>query len=166
MSAFVIDTNVPVVANGRAEQAGAGCVLACLQALEEVYASGIVILDEGGLVLDEYMNNLNMSGQPGAGDFFFKWVWQNQAVPQRCERVTITPRQDDPSDFEEFPRDPRLAGFDRADRKFVALAIASSLEPTVLNAVDSDWWDFGAALAENGARVRNLCPEQERAGTR
>jgi len=160
MSAFVVDTNVPVVANGRAEQAGPRCVLACLAALEEVHDSGVVVLDDGMRVLQEYMDNLSMSGQPGAGDFFMKWVWENQAVPAHCERITITPRGEAPDDFEEFPRDPELAGFDRADRKFVALALASARRPTVLNAVDSDWWVFGDALARHGVVVNNLCPEQ------
>jgi hypothetical protein len=160
MSAFVVDTNVPVVANGRAAQAGPRCVLACVAALQEVHDSGVVVLDEGMRVLQEYMDNLSMSGQPGVGDFFMKWVWETQAVPERCERITITPREQDSEDFEEFPRDPELAGFDRKDRKFVALALASPRRPIVLNAVDSDWWAFGAALARHGVNINNLCPDQ------
>jgi hypothetical protein len=160
MSAFVVDTNVPVVANHRAEQASPRCVLACVAALEEVHERGLVVLDDERRVLKEYMDNLSMSGQPGVGDYFMKWVWENQAVSERCEQITITPRQEAPDDFEEFPRDPELAEFDRADRKFVALALASAQRPTVLNAVDSDWWLFGAALARHGVRVDNLCPDQ------
>lgn len=163
MSAFVVDTNVPVVANGRAEQASPRCVFACVRALEGAYRDGVIVLDDGGRVLREYVKNLSRSGQPGAGDFFMKWVWQNQAVRERCEQVTITPRASDPEDYEEFPRDAALVGFDRSDRKFVAVALASSRRPTVLNAVDSDWWDFGAALAQHGVRINNLCPDQRSA---
>jgi hypothetical protein len=163
MNAYVVDTNVPVVANGRAEQAGPHCVLACVAALEEVHDAGIVLLDDRLRVLREYMDNLSMSGQPGVGDFFMKWVWENQAVPDRCVRIAIKPRPDDPEDFEEFPRAPDLAAFDRSDRKFVALALASPLRPTVLNAVDSDWWTYGPALARHGVVVENLCPEHRAA---
>ena len=163
MNAYVVDTNVPVVANGRAEQAGPRCVLACVAALVEVHDSGVTVLDAGMRVLREYMDNLSLSGQPGVGDFFMKWVWENQAVPNRCERVTITPRPDDSDDFEEFPRDPDLAAFDRSDRKFVALALASPLRPTVLNAVDSDWWHYGPALARHRVVVNNLYPDQRAA---
>jgi hypothetical protein len=165
MSAFVVDTNVPVVANGRAEQASPRCVLACVGALEKVHDGGVVLLDDGLRVLQEYMDNLSMSGQPGVGDFFMKWVWENQAVPDHCMRVTITLRLDDPDDFEEFPYDPDLAAFDRSDRKFVALALASSLRPTVLNAVDSDWWNYGPALARHGVLVDNLCPDHRAAAS-
>jgi hypothetical protein len=159
MSAYVVDTNVPVVANGRTEQVGPHCIRACVAALEKVHDGGVVVLDDGLRVLGEYMDNLSMSGQPGVGDFFMKWVWENQAVTEHCERVTIAPRPDDPDSFEEFPQDPDLASFDRSDRKFVALALASQLDPTILNAVDSDWWDYGPALARHGVVVENLCPD-------
>jgi len=164
MSAFVVDTNVPVVANGRSEQADPDCVLACIGKLEEITSGGVVVLDDGMRILDEYMNNLSMSGQPGAGDGFMKWVWQNQAVTERCERVRIQPRREDDHDFEEFPRDPALAGFDRDDRKFVAVALASSGDPVVLNAVDPGWWTHRDALHKHGVRLTFLCPQCIQAG--
>lgn len=63
-------------------------------------------------------------------------------------------------DFEEFPGDEELADFDRQDRKFVAVALTSVNDPTILNAVDSDWWDHLEALNNNGVKVEFLCPEQ------
>jgi len=54
---------------------------------------------------------------------------------------------------------PALAGFDRSDRKFVAMALASGSTPDVLNAVDSDWADYFAALARNGVKLKFLCPQ-------
>lgn len=157
MNAFVVDTNVAVVANGRSEQASPGCVLTCVESLESIKNDGIVVLDDGMRILHEYMKNLNMSGQPGVGDAFMKWVWSIQAVDDRCERVTIHQRPEDDQDFEEFPRDPDLATFDRSDRKFVAVALASQRTPTILNAVDPDWWSHHRALHKNGVRVKFLC---------
>jgi hypothetical protein len=139
MSAFVVDTNVPVVANGRSEQADPDCVLACIDALASVVDGGIVVLDDAMLIISEYMNNLRLAGQPGLGDAFLKWVWNVQADPRHCERVRVTPRQGVEDDFEEFPRAPELEDFDRSDRKFVAVAVGSRYQPYVLNAVDSDW---------------------------
>ena len=159
MTAFVIDTNVAVAASGRADQASPGCVLRCITALRDIRQNGVVVLDDGPRILRQYMTNLNMSGQPGAGDVFMKWVWQNQAVVTRCERVSITPFADDPNDFEEFPRDDDLADFDRDDRVFVAVARASRHSPSILNATDSDWWQSRAALRRNGVQVEFLCPE-------
>jgi len=157
MNAFVVDTNVPVTANGRAEQAGPPCVLACIEALSKIVQGGMTVLDDGRRILREYMDNLNMSGQPGVGDMFMKWVWQNQAVTGRCEQVTITPRDRADDDFDEFPDDPALARFHRKDRKFVAVALASRNNPLILNAVDSDWQAFRQALTKHRVRIRFLC---------
>jgi hypothetical protein len=159
MRAFVVDTNAPVVSNGRSSQADPACVTACIQALIEVRQAGIIVLDDKLLILEEYMSNLSMSGQPGPGDLFMKWVWTNQANPNHCKQVAITPRADDPTNFIEFPNDPDLTGFDRSDRKFVAVALASGDAPEVLNAVDSDWADHFTALTRNGIRLRFLCPQ-------
>jgi hypothetical protein len=159
MSSFVVDTNVPVVANGKSDQAKERCVLACIAALEQVH-DGTLVLDDRQLILKEYMRKLRMSGQPGPGDAFLKWAWSVQATP-KCERVAITPAG---NSFREFPDDPELAGFHDDDRKFVAVALGSSANPEVLNAVDADWWRFREALKRNGVRVRFLCPEQWRPG--
>ena len=43
---------------------------------------------------------------------------------QRCDLVPITPINDSENEFEEFPDDPVLEGFDPDDRKFIAVAIA------------------------------------------
>jgi hypothetical protein len=65
-----------------------------------------------------------------------------------------------PLDLEVFPDDPDLAAFDPADRKFVALALASDSHPSILNAVDSDWWHFREALRRAGVEVMFLCSDQ------
>lgn len=158
--AVVVDTNVPVVANGRTEQAGTSCVLACLSALQDARNGGKVVLDDGSRILNEYMVHLSHSGQPGPGDAFFRWIWQNQANPEICECVAIHPRHGTEGDFEEFPQDPELQSFDRSDRKFVAVALASTNRPTILNAVDSDWWTYHKALERHGLKIEFLCHEQ------
>lgn len=159
MSGFVVDTNVAVVANGRTLQAGPACVTACVAALRAA-RDGIVVLDDGRRIIREYMNNLSLSGQPGAGDLFMKWVFDNQAVEDRYELVPLTQQSGDPDDFAEFPADIALKNFDRSDRKFVAVALGSNNAPEVLNAVDSDWWDFRHALSKYGIQIAFLCPGQ------
>lgn len=159
MSAFVVDTNVAVVANGVSPQAGPQCVCACIAALRTAREE-IVVLDDGMRILHEYMNNLNMTGQPGPGDLFMKWVFVNQAVSSRCELIPLTLQSADPEDFNEFPGGESLSGFDRSDRKFVAVALGSQNNPKILNAVDSDWWHFRVQLEEHGVRISFLCPNQ------
>lgn len=160
MSSFVVDTNVPIVANGRDTHADPSCIIACIDALAAIYSDGIIVIDDGMWILNEYMRYLSMGGEPGPGDVFMKWVWSVQADESQCERVSLTPRQDGGAeDFMEFPNDPELEEFDRSDRKFVAAALSSNKAPTVLNAVDSDWAEHHAALRNNGLSVRFLCPQ-------
>lgn len=147
--AVVMDTNVAIVANRRTPQAGDGCVEACIAELVDLRERRRLLLDEAGLILEEYRRYLSPSGQPGTGDAFFKWLWSNQANPEHCRQVRA----------EEFPDDPALARFDRADRKFVAVAIASGERPPILNATDRDWWEHRQALSRHGVEVRFLCPE-------
>jgi hypothetical protein len=152
----VVDTNVAIVANGRADQAGPSCVLACVNALLDVVRRRRVIVDDGR-IFGEYIRNLSMSGQPGVGDAFFKWIWDQQADPVCCTRVELTPHEQ--RGFEAFPDDAALTGFDAADRKFVAVAIASGESPPILNAADTDWWLFRKPLSRYGVTVEFLCPE-------
>ncbi len=154
----VVDTNVAIVANGRHEAASDQCVDACIDAL--LAAQGdVVLVDDGYRIFDEYQRHLSHAGQPGVGDAFFKWLWSNQANPVCCRQVGITPADLDGRVFLEFPDDPELEGFDRNDRKFVVVALASGDDPAILNASDSDWWEFRDALRRHGIRTEFLCPE-------
>ena len=165
MQAFVIDTNVAIVANRGASQALKECTLVCVDFLSRIQRESMIVLDSRMLILSEYMKHLSPSGQPGVGDAFFKWVWQNQANVSRCERVDIHSKPGDEFDFEEFPTIPELADFDRSDRKFVAVALTSRNNPSIVNAVDSDWWDYRFHFKELGLKIEFICPEifQDRA---
>lgn len=153
----VVDTNVAVVASARASQASPERVRACVRFLSDLLDDGVLVLDSGWHILREYMRDLRSSGQPGVGDAFLKWALTNRTNPERCESVPISPSAS--RGFEEFPADADLAGFDRSDRKFVAVAVAHPQHPPVANAVDSDWWHHQAALEGNGVRIIQLCPD-------
>ena len=114
---------------------------------------GLVALDEGRQILAEYSKYCSGSGAPRLGDEFFRWVFQTQY--SSCKLVKITPNSE--RGFEEFPDEESLEGFDRQDRKFVAVAVASRDESVVVNAVDSDYRNFAGALAGAGVRVKELC---------
>lgn len=80
MNAYVVDENVPIVANDyvraepRAPQADNTCRLACIQALRRAVKSGIIVIDDAGDILEHYRQHLRHHGQPGVGDAFFKHV--------------------------------------------------------------------------------------------
>lgn len=157
----IVDTNVPLVANGAAPQASMQCAVECAHRLNAICAQDILVLDDGWHIINEYKHKLHQSGQPGVGDTFLKWVLTNWANPFRCELVHITPKKGEQAgrDFVEYPQDNALADFDPSDRKFVAVAVAHSEHPPILNATDSGWWDYQDALAKHCVRVDFLCPD-------
>ena len=153
-----MDTNVAVVANKReTPQASEDCVRECIARLRHIRDACRLLLDDQNLILDEYRKHLRPSGQPGPGDAFFKWLYENQAQQEHCRKVPVHPRPD--REFEEFPEDPNLDAFDRDDRKFVAVAMASGTNPQVLNASDTDWWLHRHTLQQHGVDIVFLCPE-------
>jgi len=156
MNTFVIDTNVPIVANGRNTTASNKCQKICIEILEEIVNSGSIAIDDKNIIMDEYHRELNFTGQPSVGDEFYRFVFQNQGYPNKVERVKITP-SDSYGNFREFPNsDTELNGFDLSDRKFVAVALTSSNNPEILNATDSDWGNFAQPLSRY-VKVRELC---------
>ena len=154
MTRWTIDTNVPVVANGR-DDGERSLALECREAavhfLLDVLDKGErVVLDAEGNIQAEYRRRLRPSGQPGVGDWFYRTVLQDWT---RCERVSL-PKRDD-GEYIDLPQAVIDAGFDRSDRKFAALARREGIP--VVNAVDDDWLDAKEVLAANGICVKFLC---------
>lgn len=158
----VIDTNVPVTANGRNTAALPSCVVASAKSLQAVMKGGHLFIDDGGLIVREYRAHLHPSGQPGPGDVFLKWLLTNEWSGQRVSRVRLTPKREDGTDFEELPAAQDGVVYDPSDRKFLAVAAAHAEHPPVLQATDSKWWGWRESLADVGVAVHFLCPEIER----
>jgi hypothetical protein len=154
---YLIDTNVPLAANGKSD-AGPACVLAAIQRLMQLREAEKLVLDAGYLILKEYQNKLSPTGQPGVGDAFLLWAWRNHTNPQHCEMATLA--QADDNSFSAFPTDPALADFDPSDRKFVAVALTHEANPPIVNATDTDWHKDHEALTRNGIRIEFLCMEE------
>lgn len=162
MPAYIIDTNVGIVANDRGStQADFACRLACVKRLKECVGilndkiQGHVVIDSANEIFEEYKSHFEFKGQPGVGDLFFKVLYERQFSTDNCERVEIN--KDDEWGYEEFPHDEDLREFDPSDRKFVAIAMQSQNSPVILNATDSDWHENIEALARY-VRVEQLCP--------
>uniref|UniRef100_B8HK87 PIN domain-containing protein n=1 Tax=Cyanothece sp. (strain PCC 7425 / ATCC 29141) TaxID=395961 RepID=B8HK87_CYAP4 len=163
----VVDTNVLVIANGTdCEQASDECVKQCRIKLGQIERQGIIVVDSGWLILNEYKGQVRtkFTGRVGnrskdVGSFFLIWVLTNRNNPKHCSQVKITPTLNNDGSFEEFPNDPGLAGFDLSDRKFVAVACAHPANPPIVNAVDTDWRDYREPLKQAGVMVEFLCPE-------
>ena len=153
----VVDTNVPILANG-IDAPNPECVRACTRALQKLQHSGHLVIDDGFRILREYLRHFPRAVR-GPGDAFLKWVLDNKTNPQRCTQVPLTPHEDDPERFAEFPDHPDLENFDPADRKFVAVAAADRGKPAIWQGYDSKWWGWRQALFKAGIRVEFLCAE-------
>ncbi len=160
MRDVVVDTNVPIVANGRETDRSQACADACVERLGRVMREERIRLDAGGRVLLEYLRYRARSGQPRAGDLFIDWLMRRQATPARFRLIALTPRASNGEDYEEFPDTEDLRDFDRSDRKFVALALAGDIPAPVLNAADTDWWNHRQALKRHGVHVEFLCEDE------
>jgi hypothetical protein len=152
----VVDTNVPIVANGRTDGDRSGipstaCRLASIDFLDSLLKSGRVLLDLSGEIQAEYGRHLKPAGQPGVGDRFYQAVLNS--APQRVERINLPKAAD--GTFADYPVDVELATFDPSDRKFVALSRRAKAPVAV--ATDSDWVESKAALARNGVKIAFLC---------
>jgi len=160
MNNFILDTNVLVVANGNAPQMCDDDINICEEFIISLYNNSLIFIDSEYLIFEEYFKNINRSGQPGLGDAFAKWLFDNQYNKNVCEIVIITPLDNEGTLFLEFDLEGDLINFDRSDRKFIAVAIASSNIPEICNASDSDWWDFKELLNSLGIKIKFICPHQ------
>jgi len=154
----VIDTNVLAVAEGLADHADNDCRRTCVAFLRDVRSSGVVLVDDGRRIFGEYLRPFRHRRQPGVGWSFARWLMDGARARRQLRAIPIRPRAGDQEDYEEFPREASLAAFDPSDRKFVAVALASGLDPDIANTVDSDWAMFHSALQAVGVRIQFLCP--------
>ena len=151
MNLVVVDTNVGIVANGVTD-VDLACQLACVDTLERAMKKGVVAVDVGGLIFEEYRSYFSFAGGPGVGDVFFKYVHDRQHVGERVRRFPITPSVDGRRGFEELP----VNTLDASDRKFLAVAVVA--KAVVVNATDSDWGHASDLLRRLGVDVEELCP--------
>lgn len=158
----VVDTNIPINANlAKDPESIPGelifCVYNCILAIDHVIKNRSLVIDSGDEIYNEYRNKLSLSGQPGTGDKFMKWVHDNRWMFVKENRVSISPDGDD--SYIEFPGHQGLDNFDISDRKFVAVSNGHPKKPVILQSTDSKWWGWKEALAEVGIKVQFLCPE-------
>ena len=149
MIAYVVDTNVAIVANGGNTHADQKCQRQCIETLEDVCARQVVVLDDGGCIFAEYCKKLDRSGMPGVGDKFLKYVFDHMHVGKRVRLVSIAAYNHQNSRVNELCDDD--------DRKFLATAMAGCA--TILNATDSDWCKQEELTESLGVTVCQLCPQ-------
>lgn len=157
---WVVDTNVLVSANGRDTHASPECQLRCAEFLQAVIKGDIVVLDDDDKILNEYNTYINFGGEPGIGDYFFRYLFNHKYDQNRVILVHVIALPN--GSYEEFPDDLELNGFDIDDHKYVAVSIAhsnkSSGDTEIAVALDSDWSNYHQILSQY-VGIQFLCPE-------
>lgn len=114
---------------------------------------GVVAIDDSYGIIAEYEKHHRHAREPSVGDAFFQHVVTYSGTPKRVRQLSISPNDDERRGFDELPPN----GFDRSDRKFLAVAVAANA--VVLNATDSDWDEYAELMQNLGVEVRQLCPQ-------
>lgn len=153
----VIDCNVLIAANRREPTVRLSCAATCAKQLLVTADKDLLLEDTTNLIWEEYKRYCNFSGQPGPGDFFFRWFVRNRWTPQRVQRIDIGANDD-----EVEARVPEiLQDFDRADRKWIVTYIHGAGD-ALYNALDSDWSESAEAISDAGVNVVELCQKDLR----
>ena len=150
----VVDTNVLVVANGRATQVDQTCQLSCVEELARLTREEVVCVDDRGLIMREYERRTSDRGQAGPGTVFFKQVWQKMGDKERVSLVQVEPADSEGRDFTDPVLPPNNL---KKDAKFLAVAFKAGA--VIVNASDSDWNEHLELTERLGVAVRQLCPE-------
>lgn len=160
MKEYIVDTNVPLVANGNSDM-NDDCVAACTIFIQGFKLGKFkVVIDDMYLLIKEYQHKLKPKGQAKAGDLFFNWVLTNQTNPNWVKQVSITPQPPSEYAFAEFPASLESVCIDNSDRKFIALAKSNQGVAPIAQAADSKWVGWVTALREEGIEVEFLCYQE------
>ena len=167
MNAVIVDTNVIVIANDTVDDKRKECREHCQRRLKQIlFQHEKVVLDDKWRILNEYKPYVDLKTQKEIGDVFVKTLLQNSSNPEICTMVHITSLAGNGTDFEEFPTDHALSGFDPDDKKFIAVALAHKREtgktPTILLAIDRGWLRFMDVLENHEVSVDLICEEDMR----
>jgi hypothetical protein len=154
MEAFVVDTNVILVAEGLHADISLDCQAACVRRLMAIQDKARVVLDDDYRILGEYRHKIDPNRRKGVGQVFLKWLLRN---PGR--QVSVALEEHTERGFVSFPEDDGLRNFDPADRKFVAVAAACTERPFILQAADSKWLGWSTSLKRHGIQVEFICME-------
>lgn len=148
---YVVDTNVPLVAEGLHGGACKECCLDAISWVAHVTAGHSIVLDSGREILSEYRRQLErLQGRdPGLAGKFYEYA----LAPENHVIAAITRSKTAVFGYDEIPKTAKLQGFDARDFKFIATAVSHGGPNTIVQCADSKWLTFESALAEIGVTV-------------
>lgn len=107
----------------------------------------ILVLDTAWRMIDEYKRNLGESAENNIG---MRVVYEKMSTARWLDVPC------DAAGREQLPQDLDDAHDYRGDRKLIALALADKNNSTIVNACDTDWYDWDSALSTYGIAVEQI----------
>ncbi len=158
MDEFVVDTNVPLIAQGGSHMS-ISCEEACALFIE-LFLRGrqVLVIDDNYELIGEYMDQISTSGPVNFANRFLKWLFENQSNPHRVKQVKINLYGG--GSYEEIPENLTELNIDPSDFKFIAVAISNQGKASIAEASDSKWIGWEKALNDLGVRVVFLCKQE------
>ena len=151
----VVDTNVILIANLDHPDVSPECIMACVNRLNELMKSGVLVVDDQYRILMEYQNKTSPRKGKGVGDVFVQWALRHQGQSNHVQQIALIEHQK--NCFEEFPDLTLELMFDAPDRVFAAVAHTHPDHPPIWQAADCKWLDWWSALSACGVNVEFLC---------
>lgn len=165
MKRKILDTNVIISAIGdsdKSPQITVTCIEQCRLLLFQCTTGNLQIVidsgEHGSHILDEYRQQFRYY-EGTYGEMFVRWILNNIMNEQYIMQIPITYLGND--EYQEFPEDHDLHGFDPRDRKFIALAVAhhqyeAQIAPIVQSA-DMKWKNFVSTFAQYHVEIEFIC---------
>jgi hypothetical protein len=144
---YVIDTNVWVMPDREIHTHDTMPLVACAETCREWLVAlrtgeNQAVVDDTYTIIGEYRRNLRQGG------------FGEKILNELMKTGQLIYRSGSP-----LPDGAGLEHFDPSDQKFVAVALASDPPDPIVNAVDSDWSEHRATLAQIDLTVIELCPD-------
>lgn len=114
--------------------------------------SRCMVLDVQGSILKEYKKKLDKN------DYGRQVLVEKYSTALRLCSIEL-----DEAEEARLPQPLQEQIKDRADRKFVAVALADEGESTIVNACDTDWYECEQALLDSGVEVTQIIDDWCRA---
>jgi hypothetical protein len=151
---YIVDTNIFIAANGKADQLTEKDVNKCKLFVSSLFSDTIISLDLQGEIFSEYFDHMNWSGLPGIGDVFVKSLWDRQHDKTVCEMVDIKKNKN--GIYKQLQNKDELLQFDPNDLKFIAVYLGSNYSVVICNACDSDWENNKSLLSKYKINVYEI----------
>lgn len=154
MANYVVDTNVLVMIDkpiAQLTELELACAEACREWLQTFQMNGEdkLVLDYQNRIHQEYRQNIQPQGI--ARD------WLNRVFRAFMNHVAMVNVEYDDNAHAILPE--TITFDDPSDRKFIAVTLAHTPTPSIINATDTDWDKQKEMLIANGIEVIELCPD-------